>query len=95
MLGRILGTIAEVGYVQAILGGMTYAVPKLRLFENPLSWMLIVLVAVSAAWPLLSMVIRNVNTDLGAGVFDRLVSATFRRLLDPEMPHLSRVSPRP
>ncbi|MBU2228238.1 MAG: tripartite tricarboxylate transporter permease [Proteobacteria bacterium] len=53
VLGLILGTIAEVGYVQAILGGAAYRFPWFRLFENPLSWILIAMVVVSAAWPFL------------------------------------------
>ena len=37
VLGLILGTIAEQGYVQTILGGMAMDVPQLRLLENTLS----------------------------------------------------------
>ncbi|MDI6725559.1 MAG: tripartite tricarboxylate transporter permease [Smithellaceae bacterium] len=59
VLGLILGTIAEVGYVQAILGGAAYQFPWLRLFENPLSWILIALMVISAAWPFLLIVKRR------------------------------------
>lgn len=51
VLGLILGEIAEVGYVQTVLGGQAYAFPWTRLFENTLSWILIVMVVLSAAWP--------------------------------------------
>jgi putative tricarboxylic transport membrane protein len=59
VLGLILGTIAEVGYVQAILGGAVYRFPVIRLFENSLSWILIVMVAFSAAWPIVSGLLRR------------------------------------
>lgn len=61
VLGLILGTIAEVGYVQAILGGATYAFPQIRLFENPLSWILIGMVILSAAWPFLAALRRRLR----------------------------------
>ena len=54
VLGLILGTIAEQGYVQSILGGMALDFPQIRLFVNPLSQVLIaiiVLVIGWAAWP--------------------------------------------
>lgn len=51
VLGLILGGIAEVGYVQTMLGGAAYKFPVLRLFENSLSWILIGLVIFSGAWP--------------------------------------------
>lgn len=53
VLGLILGQIAEQGYVQSVLTGMAYAVPQLRLVENPLSQILIVLVVFAIAGPLL------------------------------------------
>jgi putative tricarboxylic transport membrane protein len=59
VLGLILGTIGEVGYVQAMLGGAAYRFPQLRLFENPLSWVLITMVVVSAAWPFLAALYRR------------------------------------
>ena len=54
VLGLILGTIAEQGYVQSILGGMALDIPQMRLVQNPLSQVLIaiiVLVIGWAAWP--------------------------------------------
>jgi len=62
VLGLILGAIAEVGYVQAILGGMAYRVPQVRLFENPLSWILIGIVVVSAAWPFILILLRRMRS---------------------------------
>jgi putative tricarboxylic transport membrane protein len=51
VLGLILGGIAEIGFVQAMLTGMAYKYPVVRLFQNQLSWILIGMVLVSAAWP--------------------------------------------
>jgi len=59
VLGLILGGIAEVGFVQAILGGMAQTYPVVRLFVNPLSWILIGLVLFSLAWPSLSAMLRK------------------------------------
>ena len=59
VLGLILGSIAEVGFVQTLLGGAVYRYPFLRLFEDPLSWILIVMVVVSAAWPYLAVLLRH------------------------------------
>lgn len=56
VLGLILGSIAEVGFVQTMLGGMAYDYPVLRLFESQLSWIIIAMVAVSAAWPYLAVI---------------------------------------
>lgn len=50
VLGLILGTIAEQGYVQTVLGGMAMEVPQLRLFANPLSQVLIALVVLVIIW---------------------------------------------
>ena len=50
VLGLILGTIAEQGYVQTILGGMAMDVPQLRLLENTLSQILIVLTVAVIGW---------------------------------------------
>lgn len=52
VLGLILGAIAEMGYVQSVLGGMAYAVPQLRLVENTLSQILIVMVVLAVCGPL-------------------------------------------
>ena len=66
VLGLILGSIAEVGYVQAMLGGAVYNYPILRLFENSLSWVLIVMVVFSAAWPFLMGVYRRMRERSGS-----------------------------
>ncbi len=62
VLGLILGTIAEVGFVQSMLGGAAYRFPVLRLFENPLSWILIVMVIFSAAWPYVAAMYRRMRS---------------------------------
>jgi len=67
VLGLILGAIAEVGYVQSMLGGMAYRFPQARLFENPLSWILIAIVAVSAAWPFILLLLRRMRSDNSKG----------------------------
>ena len=54
VLGLILGSIAEVGYVQALLTGQANQYPFLKLFENGLSHILIAMILFSAAWPSLS-----------------------------------------
>lgn len=54
VLGLILGSIAEMGYVQTILGGQASTYPVLKLFENGLSHILIGMIVFSAAWPFLS-----------------------------------------
>ncbi len=59
VLGLILGQIAEIGYVQTILGGQAYTYPILRLFENSLSHIIIVLMVLSAAWPFISSVYKK------------------------------------
>jgi putative tricarboxylic transport membrane protein len=51
VLGLILGSIAEIGFVQSMLAGATYKFPIVRLFQNHLSWVLIAMVVASAAWP--------------------------------------------
>jgi putative tricarboxylic transport membrane protein len=51
VLGLILGQIAETGYTQSVLGGMAYAVPQLRLVENTLSQILIVMVVLAISGP--------------------------------------------
>jgi len=61
VLGLILGEIAEVGYVQAVLGGQAYAYPALRLIENPLSQILIAMTIFSAAWPYLTALVRRLR----------------------------------
>lgn len=67
VLGLILGNIAEMGYIQTILGGQAYQYPFLRLFKNGLSHILIGMIVFSAAWPYLSALKRRIqrksNTD--------------------------------
>ncbi len=50
VLGLILGTIAEQGYVQTVLGGMAMDIPQMRLFANPLSQVLIALIVLVIGW---------------------------------------------
>ena len=54
VLGLILGSIAEMGYVQALLTGQANQYPFLKLFENGLSHILIAMIVFSAVWPFLS-----------------------------------------
>ncbi|MFZ0242816.1 MAG: tripartite tricarboxylate transporter permease [Desulfobacterales bacterium] len=61
VLGLILGGIAEVGYVQTMLGGAAYSYPVRRLFENPLSWLLIAMVIFSSVWPFLTNLYRRIR----------------------------------
>lgn len=61
VLGLILGSIAEMGYVQTILGGQIYAFPVLRLFVNPLSHILIGMTLFSVAWPYLAPLYRRLK----------------------------------
>lgn len=61
VLGLILGSIAEMGYVQTMLSGMADPYPLLKLFVNPLSYILIAMVVFSAAWPFLSSLIRRIK----------------------------------
>jgi putative tricarboxylic transport membrane protein len=51
VLGLILGRIAETGFVQSMLMGSAYAYPALRLFEGPLSKLLIALSVLAILWP--------------------------------------------
>jgi putative tricarboxylic transport membrane protein len=53
-LGLILGPIAETGFVQSRLMGSSYAIPYLKLFESPLSQVLIALSVLAIVWPLVS-----------------------------------------
>jgi putative tricarboxylic transport membrane protein len=61
VLGLILGNIAEMGYVQTILGGQALRYPFLKLFENPLSHILIGMILFSAAWPYLAALKRRIK----------------------------------
>ena len=59
VLGLILGSIAEIGFVQSLLRGTAYPYPILKLFENPLSHILIAMTVLSVAWPYLSVLYRR------------------------------------
>jgi len=59
VLGLILGSIAEIGFVQSLLRGAAYPYPILKLFENPLSHILIAMTLFSGAWPYLSVVYKR------------------------------------
>jgi putative tricarboxylic transport membrane protein len=61
VLGLILGGIAEMGYVQTILGGQAYPHPVLKLFENGLSHILIGMIVFSGAWPYLAALKRRIQ----------------------------------
>ena len=50
-LGLILGPIAETGFVQATLMGSSYTYPFLKLFESPLSRILIAMSLLAIVWP--------------------------------------------
>ena len=65
VLGLILGQIAEIGYVQTILGGQAYTYPFFRLFENTLSHIIIVLIIFSAAWPFFSAAFKKLKKGKG------------------------------
>jgi putative tricarboxylic transport membrane protein len=65
VLGLILGNIAEMGYVQTILGGQALPYPVLKLFENGLSQILIGMILFSALWPYFSALKRRLK---GKGV---------------------------
>jgi putative tricarboxylic transport membrane protein len=51
-LGLILGPIAETGFVQARLMGSALPWPYMKLFESPLSQMLIALSVLAIVWPM-------------------------------------------
>jgi putative tricarboxylic transport membrane protein len=61
VLGLILGNIAEMGYVQTILGGQALTYPFFSLFKNPLSHILIGMILFSAAWPCLAALKRRIK----------------------------------
>lgn len=62
VLGLILGSIAEIGYVQSMLRGAASPYPVLKLFENPLSQILIVMTVLSVAWPYVSKLYQRVKS---------------------------------
>ena len=61
VLGLILGSIAEIGFVQSMLRGAAYTYPMLKLFENPLSHVLIGMTVLSVSWPYLSDFYRRLK----------------------------------
>lgn len=65
VLGLILGNIAEMGYVQTILGGQASPYPVLKLFENGLSHILIGMILFSALWPYFSALKRRLRSKGG------------------------------
>lgn len=58
VLGLILGPIAEVGFVQAMLIGQAHAVPASMLVRNPLSDVLIGLILIFLTGPIVARTIR-------------------------------------
>ncbi|NNG46289.1 MAG: C4-dicarboxylate ABC transporter permease, partial [Deltaproteobacteria bacterium] len=64
VLGLILGSIAEMGFVQTLLRGSSLEHPWLMLFENRLSQIIIVLMVLSFASPYLSAGIRKLKKPL-------------------------------
>lgn len=54
VLGLILGSIAEMGFIQSLLGGQALDYPFMKLFENGLSHILIGMIVFSAGWPYFS-----------------------------------------
>jgi putative tricarboxylic transport membrane protein len=65
VLGLILGSIAEMGFVQTLLRGTSLEHPWMMLFENRLSQIIIVLMVLSFASPYLSSGIRRLKKPLG------------------------------
>jgi len=65
VLGLILGNIAEMGYVQTILGGQASPYPVLKLFENGLSHILIAMILFSALWPYFSSLKKRLRNKGG------------------------------
>jgi putative tricarboxylic transport membrane protein len=71
VLGLILGNIAEMGYVQTILGGQAYQYPFLKLFESSLSRILIAMTVLSAAWPYLLALKQRIQARKASPKEDR------------------------
>jgi putative tricarboxylic transport membrane protein len=61
VLGLILGSIAEMGFVQTLLRGSSLEHPWMMLFENRLSQIIIVLMVLSFASPYLSAGVRRLK----------------------------------
>lgn len=64
VLGLILGSIAEIGFVQTLLRGTALEHPWMMLFENRLSQVIIVLMVLSFFSPYLSAGIRRLKKPL-------------------------------
>lgn len=64
VLGLILGSIAEMGFVQTILRGSSLEHPWYMLFQNRLSQIIIVLMVLSFASPYLSAGIRRLKNPM-------------------------------
>ncbi|MGA6993655.1 MAG: tripartite tricarboxylate transporter permease [Candidatus Deferrimicrobiaceae bacterium] len=64
VLGLILGSIAEMGFVQTLLRGTALEHPWMMLFENRLSQIIIVLMVLSFASPYLSAGVRRLKKPL-------------------------------
>jgi len=64
VLGLILGTIAEMGFVQTLLRGTSLEHPWTMLFQNRLSQIIIVLMVLSFASPYLSAWFRKFRKPL-------------------------------
>jgi putative tricarboxylic transport membrane protein len=64
VLGLILGSIAEMGFVQTLLRGSSLEHPWLMLFQNRLSQIIIVLMVLSFASPYLSAGVRKLKKPL-------------------------------
>ncbi len=63
VLGLILGSIAEIGYVQTTLSAMAYDYPFLKLFESTLSRILITLTVLSLLTPVFTGWLRKRRGD--------------------------------
>lgn len=59
VLGLVLGPIAEEGFVQGLLMGSGLPQRWFIFFTRPISWILIVLSAISVAWPFVSEALRR------------------------------------
>jgi putative tricarboxylic transport membrane protein len=64
VLGLILGSIAEMGFVQTLLRGTALEHPWLMLFQNRLSQIIIVLMVLSFASPYLSAGVRRLKKPM-------------------------------
>ncbi len=67
VLGLILGVIAEMGFVQSLLRGAADPYPILKLFQNPLSWVLITITILSVASPYIAAHLKRVRDGRSGG----------------------------